>query len=171
MEVSWRYTSREERVQAMRGLGIYLSVGDVEAADREVRKKSGRARGSALSTERKRQQRFERKKKKKIKLQVCFFLDVCGLNCWPLKSGSSQACQLMDGLSRTPKQTPYTIRASFPLQPLPAPWPGWGSLAHRTGLLWGACKPCSWTGGTTPSGKDLLLRLPVPGVCIQMFAT
>lgn len=48
----------------MRGLGIYLSVGNVEAADREVRKKSGRARGSALSTERKRQQRFERKKKK-----------------------------------------------------------------------------------------------------------
>lgn len=63
--MSWRYTSKEERVQAKRGLGIYLSVGDVEAADWEVRKKSGRARGSALSTERKRQQRFERKKKKK----------------------------------------------------------------------------------------------------------
>lgn len=63
MEMSWRYTSKEERVQAKRGLGIYLSVGDVEAADWEVRKKSGRARGSALSTERKRQQRFERKKK------------------------------------------------------------------------------------------------------------
>lgn len=46
----------------MRGLGIYLSVGNVEAADREVRKKSGRARGLALSTEGKRQQRFERKK-------------------------------------------------------------------------------------------------------------
>lgn len=90
----------EDGAQAKRGLGIRLSLGDeeAEAAAREVRQsprvgtEHGEKRAVAFG-------------KKKSKSQVRFFLDVCGLNCWPLKFSSSQDCWLTDRLSRTLKES------------------------------------------------------------------
>lgn len=161
----------EDGVQAKRGLGIRLSLGDeeAEAADREVRQslrvgtEHGEKRAAAFG-------------KKKSKSQVCFFLDVCGLNCWPLKFSSFQDCWLMDRLGRTPKKSLYPTQGRFPphkqsLRTLPASHPGCCSQADGAGLFQGSASHAAGLGGTVPSGKDLLLCLRVPGVCIQMFAT
>lgn len=82
----------------------------------------------------------------------------------------------MDRLSRTLKKTLYATQGRFPPceQSLECPACLLPSLPCQTDcaeLFQGSASPAAGLGDSVPSGKDLLLHLHVPGVCIQMFAT
>jgi len=137
----------EDGVQAKWGLGIWLLLGDegAKAADLEVREsprvgtEHGEKRAAAFG-------------KKKASPRFAFLLDVCGLNCWPLKFSSSQNCWLTDRLSRTlrkslcPTQGRFLLRKQSP-QTLPASHPGCCSQADRAGMFQGSASHAAGLGG------------------------
>lgn len=109
VKASHRCAVGEDGVQAKRGLSIQHSLGDgeAEAADWEVRQsprvgtEHGEKRAAAFG-------------KQAASSRFVFLLDVCGLNCQPLKFSSSQDRWLMDRLSRRLKKFLCPIQGRFP---------------------------------------------------------
>lgn len=109
VKASHRCAVGEDGVQAKRGLSIQHSLGDgeAEAADWVVRQ------SPRVGTEH-REKRAAAFGKQAASSRFVFLLDVCGLNCQPLKFSSSQDRWLMDRLSRRLKKFLCPIQGRFP---------------------------------------------------------